>query len=154
MGPLGPRIEDRMTTDADRLKEVRERFARSEFHREIIGARLERVAPGEVDVSFRAGPRHLNLAGTLHGGMIATLADIATGLAFRTTLGTKASFLTSTLTVTFLRPGRPGRVTSRGRVLRAGSRFGYAEANVEDGEGRLLARATATFTVIAERTDQ
>lgn len=143
-----------MGTDADRLTEVRERFAASEFHRNVIGARLAHVARGEVDVSLVAEPRHLNLAGTLHGGMIATLADTATGLAFRTTLGPGMSFLTSTLSVTFLRPGRPGTVTARGRVVRTGSRFGYAEADVEDGEGRLLARATATFTVIAEPMDQ
>lgn len=143
-----------MGTDADRLTEVRERFAASEFHRTVLGASLEHVARGEVDVSLVAEPRHLNLAGTVHGGMIATLADTATGLAFRTTLGSGMSFLTSTLSMTFLRPGRTGTVTARGRVVRTGSRFGYAEADVEDSEGRLLARATATFTVIAEPMDQ
>ena len=143
-----------MGTDADRLTEVRERFAASEFHRTVLGARLEHVAQGEVDVSLVAEPRHLNLAGTLHGGMIATLADTATGLAFRTTLGAGMSFLTSTLSMTFLRPGRTGTVTARGRVVKTGSRFGYAEADVQDEQGRLLARATATFTVIAEPPDQ
>ena len=36
-GPPGPRIGDRMGTDADRLTEVRERFAASEFHRSVLG---------------------------------------------------------------------------------------------------------------------
>ena len=139
-----------MGTDADRLAEVREGFARSEFHRTFLGAQLERVAPGEVDVSLVVETRHLNLAGTLHGGLIATLADTATGLAFRTTLQMGTTFLTSSLSVTFLRPGRPGTVTGKGRVVKRGTRFGYAEADVEDGEGRLLARAAATFTVMPE----
>ena len=143
-----------MGTDADRVTEVRERFAGSEFHRDVIGARLEHVARGEVDVSLEVEPRHLNLSGTLHGGMIATLADTATGLAFRTTLGAGMTFLTSTLSVTFLRPGRPGTITAKGRVVKTGSRFGYSEADVEDDEGRLLARATATFTVVAQPPDQ
>jgi uncharacterized protein (TIGR00369 family) len=139
-----------MGTDADRLAEVREGFARSEFHRTFLGAQLERVTDGEVDVSLVVETRHLNLAGTLHGGLIATLADTATGLAFRTTLETETTFLTSSLSVTFLRPGRRGTLTAKGRVVKRGTRFGYAEADVEDGEGRLLARATGTFTVMPE----
>ena len=139
-----------MGTDVDRLAEVRERFASSEFHRTLLGARLERVAPGEVDVSLQVDARHLNLTGTLHGGLIATLADTATGLALRTTLEGGTTSLTSSLSVTFLRPGRPGRVTAKGRVVKRGTRFGYAEADVVDGEGRLLARAAATFTVMPE----
>jgi uncharacterized protein (TIGR00369 family) len=146
-------VEERrrsMGTDADRLTEVRQGFARSEFHRTFLGAQLERVTPGEVDVSLLVETRHLNLAGTLHGGLIATLADTATGLAFRTTLEAGTTSLTSSLSVTFLRPGRPGTVTAKGRVVKRGTRFGYAEADVEDGEGRLLARAAATFTVMPE----
>ena len=139
-----------MGSDVDRLTEVRERFAGSEFHRTFLGARLEHVAPGEVDVSLQVETRHLNLAGTLHGGLIATLADTATGLALRTTLDTGTTSLTSSLSVTFLRPGHPGEVTAKGRVVKRGTRFGYAEADVEDGEGRLLARAAATFTVMPE----
>lgn len=34
--------------------------------------------------------------------------------------------------------------------MKRGTRFGYAEADVEDAEGRLLARAAATFTVMPE----
>lgn len=131
----------------DRLSEITQRFAASPFHTALVGARLDRVSPDEVDVSLQVEPRHLNLSGTLHGGMIATLADTATGLAFRTGLEEDASALTSSLSVTFLRPGGIGVVTARGRVLKRGSRFGYAEADVIDADGRLLARATATFTV-------
>lgn len=133
----------------DRLSEIRERFARSSFHTAFLGTRLDRVSLGEVDVSLQVEPRHLNLSGTLHGGMIATLADTATGLAYRSGLDEGSSALTSSLSVTFLRPGGIGVVTARGRVVKRGSRFGYAEADVVDADGTLLARATATFTVLA-----
>ena len=136
----------------DRLEEVRERFARSKFHAAFLGLRLDRVAEGQVDVSLALEPRHLNLVGTLHGGMIATLADTATGLAYRTVLEPGTSHVTSSLTVTFLAPGRTGTVTAMGRVIKRGRRSGYAEADVMDAYGTLLARATATFTVMPERT--
>jgi len=135
----------------DRLEEVRERFARSEFHSAFLGLRLDRVAEGQVDVSLALEPRHLNLVGTLHGGMIATLADTATGLAYRTVLEPGTSHVTGSLTVTFLAPGRTGTVIARGGVIKRGRRFGYAEADVVDGDGTLLARATATFTIMSER---
>lgn len=134
----------------DRLEEVRERFAGSEFHAGFVGLHLDRVDEGEVEVSLALEPRHLNLQGTLHGGMIATLADTATGLAYRTVLRPGTSHVTSSLTVTFLSPGRTGTVTARGRVVKRGRRFGYAEADVVDEAGTLLARATATFTVMPE----
>jgi uncharacterized protein (TIGR00369 family) len=133
----------------DRLDEIRARFASSTFHSAFVGARLERVAPDEVDVSLQIEPRHLNLSGTLHGGMIATLADTATGLAYRTGLREGTNALTSSLSITFLRPGPAGVVTAKGRVVKRGSRFGYAEADVVDEDGRLLARAAATYTVVA-----
>jgi uncharacterized protein (TIGR00369 family) len=138
-------------TEDDRLREVRERFERSRFHTSFLGARLGRVRPGEVDVELDVGPQHLNLFGTMHGGLIATLADTATGLAMLTTLEAGTTHLTTSLGVTFLAPGRAGTVTARGRVLKHGRRFGYAEADVVDDAGDLLARATATFMVLPER---
>ena len=138
----------------DRLSEIRERFAGSPFHTAFVGARLDRVAPDEVDVSLDVEPRHLNLSGTLHGGMIATLADTATGLAYRTGLNEATHAVTTSLSVTFLRPGGIGVVTARGRVVKRGSRFGYAEADVVDANGTLLARAAATLTVIAAAPNQ
>ncbi len=136
-----------------RIDEVRERFARSGFLN-WIGMRLERVEPGEVDVALDVEPHHLNLVGLLHGGMIATLADTATGLAYRTVLQPDTRHVTTQLIVTFLSPGRAGRVTARGRVVKAGGRFGYAEADVVGPDDDLLARATATFTVSPEPAAQ
>jgi uncharacterized protein (TIGR00369 family) len=133
-------------SSTSKIDEVRERFARSEFHN-WIGMRLTRVEPGEVDVSLDVQPHHLNLVGLLHGGMIATLADTATGLAYRTVLRPGTRHVTTHLSVIFLSPGRAGLVTTRGRVVKAGGRFGYAEADVVGPEDELLARATATFTV-------
>lgn len=133
-----------------RVEEVRERFARSAFHTSFLGARLGRVGPGSVEVHLDVEPDHLNLFGTLHGGLIATVADTATGLAMLTSLDDGMTHVTTSLTVTFLAPGRSGAVTARGRVLKRGRRFGYAEADVVDADGELVARASATFILRRE----
>ncbi len=143
-----------MGTRRSAVEQVRERFARSQFHSEWLGLRLDRVEPGIVDVALRIEPQHRNLLGTLHGGMIATLADTATGLAIGSSLDPDGTWTTTALNVTFLAPGRQGEVTARGRVVRAGRRFGYAEADVVDDHDRLLARATATFAITAAEAPQ
>lgn len=139
-----------MSTDA-RVEKVRDRFARSAFHSSFLGVRLGRIKPGSVEVELDVETHHLNLFGTLHGGLIATLADTATGLAMLTSLDDGMTHVTTSLSVTFLAQARSGTVTARGRVLKLGRRFGYAEADVVDADGALLARAAATFSVMPER---
>lgn len=134
----------------DRLAEVRERVADSRFHTEFFGMRVERVERGEVDVALDLEPHHLNLLGIAHGGVIATLADTATGLAYRTVLEPGMQHVTTQLNVTYLAPGREGTLAARGRVVKRGKRTGYAEADVVDGDGRLLARASALFAITPE----
>ena len=141
-------------TPVDRLAEVRERVARSGFHTDFFGMRVERVAEGEVDVALDLEPHHLNLLGIAHGGVIATLADTATGLAYRTVLEPGTQHVTTHLSVTYLAPGREGTLVARGCVVKHGKRTGYAEADVVDGEGRLLARASALFAITPETPTQ
>ncbi len=140
--PTDPRVED-----------VRERFARSAFHA-WIGMRLERVEPGEVDVALDLEAHHMNLVGIAHGGLLATVADTATGLAFRTVLEPGTTHVTTQLSVVFLAPGTGGTVVAHGRVVKGGRRFGYAEADLVDDEGTLVARASATFAVRPESQGQ
>ena len=134
-----------------RLDELRERFARSAFHTAWLGLRLERLEIGEAVVALDVEPKHRNLVGTLHGGMISTLADTATGVAMASTLDAGQTWTTTSLSVTFLSPGRDGVVRATGRAVKSGRRFGYAEADVTSDDGTLLARATATFAITAVR---
>jgi uncharacterized protein (TIGR00369 family) len=151
MGHYAPRGDVESRTS--RIDEVWERFAGSGFHT-WIGMRLERVETGEVHLVLDVEPRHLNLVGLLHGGLIATLADTATGLAYRTVLQPGTRHVSTHLSVTFLSPGRAGLVIARGKVVKSGRQFGYAEADVVGPDDELLARATATFTVSPERAGQ
>jgi uncharacterized protein (TIGR00369 family) len=129
------------------FEEIERRFAASRVH-QGFGMVLDRVEEGRVDVGLELGPDHLNLQGTAHGGVLATLADTAMGIAYRTVLEPRMIHLTSSLQIAFLTAGRPGRIVASGVVVKRGRRFGYAEADVRDAKGTLLARATATFVVM------
>jgi uncharacterized protein (TIGR00369 family) len=129
---------------------LRERLRGTPFYR-WSGIELVDARPGEADVAFRAGPEHVNLQGLVHGGMLATLADTAMGLAVRTTLEPGRRHVTVQLGIEFLSPGRQGRIVAHGRSVKVGRQLGFAEADIVDDRGRLLARARSTLSVTAEK---
>jgi uncharacterized protein (TIGR00369 family) len=88
--------------------------------------------------------RHENPMGTVHGGILCDLADAAMGTAFFSTLEDGESFTTLELKINFLRPFWTGRLLARGRVVSRGRTVGLAECDVEDSDGRLIARASST----------
>ena len=132
------------------VRELQERLHGSEFYR-WAGIELTDAAPGQAEVSFDAGPHHLNLQGLVHGGVLATLADTAMGLAVRTHLEPGRRHVTVNLAVEFLAPGRAGRIVARGRSVKIGRQLGFAEADVVDARGRLLARARSTLSVTSPK---
>jgi uncharacterized protein (TIGR00369 family) len=134
----------------DLARDLRARMAATPFYG-WMGLTLLDARPGEVELALDAEPGHLNLQGLVHGGVLATLADTAGGLAIRTKLGPGRRHVTVQLGVQFLSAGTPGRIVALGRAVRVGRQIGYAETEVRDGGGKLLATAQATVAVMAER---
>jgi uncharacterized protein (TIGR00369 family) len=114
---------------------------------ERLGVRAAEAADGGARLDFDAREEHLNPAGTLHGGVLATLVDTAMGRAVRTTTDEGDVPATSQLTVTYLRPGRPGPLTVSARVRTRGEHLTVCEAEVEQ-EGKAVAHALATFALL------
>jgi uncharacterized protein (TIGR00369 family) len=112
-----------------------------------IGAQVEDADDGGARIAFEVRDEHLNPAGTLHGGVVATLVDTAMGQAVRTTTGDGEVPATSQLTVTYLRPGQPGALVVTGRVRTRGKHLTVCEADVEQ-DGRSLVHAVATFALL------
>jgi uncharacterized protein (TIGR00369 family) len=98
-------------------------------------------------MSFDARDEHLNQAGTLHGGVLATLVDTAMGMAVRSATDDDDVPATSQLTVTYLRPGKPGPLEVTARVRTRGEHLTVCEADV-DQDGRTLVHAVATFALL------
>jgi uncharacterized protein (TIGR00369 family) len=138
------RHDDRLVND------LRRRVDETPFYG-WAGISIASAREGEVEVAMEVGAGHLNIQGLVHGGLLATLADTAMGLAVRTRLEPGSRHVTIQLGVQFLSPGRPGRIVARGRVVRTGRQIANAEADVVDAGGKLLARAQSTVAVMAER---
>src|SRR5436190_16693869 len=96
--------------------------------------------------------RHANPMGTVHGGVLSTLADSAMGMAYAAQLADGETFATLELKINFLRPVWQGRLIARARVVQAGRTIGLTECDVVDADGRLVARASSTCMTL--RGDQ
>jgi uncharacterized protein (TIGR00369 family) len=111
--------------------------------RELVGLEIDEVGDGVAVVTLQASDQHLNPHGTVHGGVIATLVDVAMGGAVAGA-GAEAP-VTIEMKVTYLEPGRPGLLRGEAKVRKHGKRLTIVEAEVTQ-EGDLVALALATFT--------
>lgn len=112
-----------------------------------LGARVEASEDGSARIAFEVTDEHLNPAGTLHGGVLATLVDTAMGTAVRSATGEDDVPATSQLTVTYLRPGTTGPLVVTGRLRTRGEHLTVCEAEVEQG-GKAIGHAVATFALL------
>ena len=108
-----------------------------------------RPEPGRVVVEMPAAEFHYNPLGTVHGGVISTLLDTAAACAVHTTLAAGEFYTSVDLTVKFLRPVTvdSGLLTCEGTVIQRGRRTALAQAQLTDGDGRLVAHATSTCMI-------
>jgi uncharacterized protein (TIGR00369 family) len=133
--------------DGDDLFQVlRARLAASAFHT-WAGMDVVDAVPGEVTVAMRVEERHVNLQGLVHGGMLAILADTACGLSIRSAMEPGRLHVTADLDIHFLAPAKPGTLLGRGKAVKVGRSLAFAEASIEDDQGRLLAKAQSRFSV-------
>lgn len=133
--------------DARYLEELRERVEGSPFNR-WSGIHIISLGDGRAELGMDLLPHHFNPQGIVHGGIITALADTSIGLALRSRLRAGLTHRTAQLNVHFLAKGEGNRIVGQGRAVHSGQRMGYGEADVVDGRGRVLARATATFIIL------
>lgn len=112
-----------------------------------LGIRVDETDDGGARLTLEVTDEHLNPAGTLHGGVLATLVDTAMGQAVRTVSGEGDVPATSQLTVTYLRPGKPGVLSVTSAVRTRGEHLTVCEADVEQ-DGEAVAHAVATFALL------
>jgi uncharacterized protein (TIGR00369 family) len=114
-----------------------------------LGYDIAEAESGRVVVTAEPGENHLNPAGTVHGGLAATMLDSCMGLAIQSTLETGLSSTTLEFKISFLRPITPetGPIRAEGMVITRGRRVGTAEGRLTDSNGRLLVHGTTTCLI-------
>lgn len=95
-----------------------------------LGARLLRVADGEVDIELPWSEAIQQQHGFVHAGAIATIADSACGYACLTRMAEGSAVLSIEFKINLLAPAIGERFVARGRVVRMGRTVGVATAEV------------------------
>lgn len=119
---------------------------------DLMGFKLVGVEEGAVVFSSTPDESVYNPIGMVHGGMACTMLDSAAGCAVHTTLPAGVGYSSIEIKVNFLRPiqADAGAIYARGRVTKAGRRVCFAEADLRDEAGNVLATATSSCLVLSD----
>lgn len=120
--------------DRDFAERVRASFGRQGIM-SLIGARLVRVEPGEVQIELPFRPDLSQQHGFFHAGVTSTIADSAGGYAGFTLFPADASVLTVEFKINLLAPARGDRLVAIGKVIKPGRTLTICSLEVDVFEG-------------------
>jgi uncharacterized protein (TIGR00369 family) len=119
-----PRMEENALYERIRESLSRQRMLTT------LGASLERVADGEVEIAMASSEAIQQQHGFVHAGAVTTIADSACGYACLTRMPEGAAVLGVEFKINLLAPAVGDRFVATGRVVRMGKTIGVATADV------------------------
>jgi uncharacterized protein (TIGR00369 family) len=123
-----------------------------EFMRQIpfnqhLGITVEAAHEDGITIACSMRPEFRNGHGVLHGGVIATLADVAVGVALKPRIAPRTA-TTIDLKVNYLKPLVDGRLYARCYLVRVGKTLITGRVDLSDDAGNLMAIAIASYMII------
>ncbi|MDQ6685703.1 MAG: PaaI family thioesterase [Pseudomonadota bacterium] len=115
-----------------------------------LGLRIESAERGHVVLTLPVADGLVHGGGVLCGQAILAAADTAILLALLAQLGEFKPMTTVQLQASFLRPVAKGSPPLRvdSRILRSGKRLSYGEVGFATADGKLVAHATSTYSLL------
>ena len=114
---------------------------------DLIGPLYSRGKGADLVIGLRVEAKHCNARGTIHGGILATLADVAIGYALATSTEPRTAAITASLSLDYAGTAKVGDwVESRVDLHKRGTRLAFGNCYLCVGEER-IARASAVFLV-------
>ncbi len=136
----------KLTKEEKRVTEmVRLRMKESKSS-ELLGFDVESVHDGRAIFRLDVRPRHKQIHGVVHGGILAALADTAAAIAAYTVVPRGVELATLELKINYLEPVPGGRIKADARVLRGGRNFIVTECEIFNESGSMAAKALLTFS--------
>jgi len=114
---------------------------------EHLGVRIVHMEPGIVRLRLDPRPELENSWGSMHGGVLMTLLDVALASAGRSLDEECNGALTVEMKVNFI-AAATGAMLAEGRAQWAGRSLLFSEGELRSEDGTLLAKATGTFKLL------
>ena len=134
---------------------VRDSFAAQQLMA-TIGARLTRVAVGEIEIRVPFRPDLTQQHGFLHAGVVTSALDSACGYAALSLMPEGVGVLTVEFKTNLLAPAQGEELIARGRVVRAGRTITVCQAEASmlaDGAETSVATMLATIMTVRDRPE-
>lgn len=113
----------------------------------LIGLQRVRAGAGQAEITLELRPEHKNRRGVAHGGLLSAMLDAALGSAVVSGIKSEEWCGTAQLSIQFRTPGTGPVLTGRGRMARRGRRLAFAEGEVVDAGGEVVASAHGTWYI-------
>jgi uncharacterized protein (TIGR00369 family) len=107
----------------------------------------ETLGEGSARLSLPIEPHLTNSIGTVHGGVIMSLLDVALCTAARTLHPDSLGVITIDMSTSFIGGGSGARLLAEARVLKDGRSMIFVEGEAKNEDGSLVAKAIATVRV-------
>ncbi len=116
----------------------------------LLGFRPSKIEFGNVVFEGTPDESVYNPIGTVHGGLVCTLADTVAACAVHTTLPAGVRYTSIDLNVSYTRPVTKdsGSLRAIGTVVKPGRRVAFASAEILDAVGKVVATATSSCLVM------
>lgn len=149
-GPAGePRtIDERQRAEGGVSPAVKRSFDANPLHR-YLGIELEAQQDGYCRIVLTPNEHTPGgVAGSVHGGILATMVDVATLGAVASAVGPREQMNgTAELNISYLRPALSKRVVAEGRLLKKGRTLAVVDVDISDGQGRLFAKGRVQYAL-------
>ena len=118
---------------------------------DMIGPLYFRGEGKDLAIGLRAQAKHCNSRGTVHGGMLATLADVALGYTMAFSSDPPGNLVTANLTLDYAGTAKAGDwLEARVDIQKQGSRLSFANCYIQV-DGQRIVRASAVFAAAGRK---
>ncbi len=118
---------------------------------DLIGPLYFRGERKDLAIGLSAEAKHCNSRGTVHGGILATLADVALGYTMAFASDPPGNLVTANLSLDYAGTAKAGDwLEARVDIQKQGSRLSFANCYIFVGEQRIV-RASAVFATAGRR---
>jgi uncharacterized protein (TIGR00369 family) len=108
----------------------------------------ETLGEGSARLSLPIEPHLTNSLGTVHGGVIMSLLDVALCTAARTLHPESSGVITINLSTSFIGAGAGAKLYAEARVLKDARSMSFVEGEAQNADGSMVAKAIATVRVL------
>lgn len=132
---------------ADERAKIQNAVDRAPFNK-LLGLQVVSVNSGKAVIGLTYRSDLSQADGLMHGGVLASIADVATAVALLPTLHKGEHMATIEMSIQYLRPVLDGmRIEAEARVLRRGHGVAVAEVDIRDGAGEICAKSLMSYRI-------